>query len=276
MSVSVIHTWVNIVGGAAAVCAFGMIVVMVRNSDDNWILRAWEGIRAGAERGHILDLSKTERYLEQVGAKYHLGVKIDSLRYMVLCIALFGAGMLVGSSLGLLYILPAGIIFGVLPRIYLLYANRIDNEKLLPELKLVYHALAMEIKAGVYVTDALTECYGSVREVRLRDALLALSGDLVMKGDFGEALERFQRKFSNRYIDSLCITLLQAQESGQAVELLTDIAEQIKDMEGSLMARKKGGLDRSVTFYQLGIFAVVLGIVLYGCVTHMFAEVVGF
>jgi Flp pilus assembly protein TadB len=249
---------------------------MVKNSSEGWMLRAWEGIREGVEKGHIWDAKKTERFLVQVGAKYHLSAKIDPLRYLVLRFALFGAGMLMGSSIGLSYILPAGILFGMLPGMYLLYANRKDNEKLLPELKLVYHALAMEIRAGVYVTDALAECYGSVREVRLRDALLALSGDLVMKADFGEALERFQGKFNNRYIDSLCITLLQAQESGQAVELLNDIAEQIKDMESALMGRKKSGLDRSVTFYQLGIFAVILGIVLYACVTHMMGEVVLF
>jgi Flp pilus assembly protein TadB len=276
MRVTLIHTWINVAGWIAAICAFGLIIAMVGNNRTKWMLRAWEGIREGVQKGRFWDMSKTSRFLEQMGAKYHLGTKMEPLRYVVLRFALFGAGMLMGSSLGLMYILPAGMLFGIMPRMYLLFANRKDNEKLLPELKLVYHALAMEIRAGVYVTDALTECYGSVREVRLRDALLALSGDLVMKADFGDALERFQRKFNNRYVDSLCITLLQAQESGQAVELLTDIAEQIKDMESSLMARRKSGLDRSVTFYQLGIFAIILGIVLYACVTHMFAEVVLF
>ena len=38
----------------------------------------------------------------------------------------------------------------------------------------------------------------------------------------------------NRYIDALCITILQACESGQAVELLGDIGEQLKDMEEAM------------------------------------------
>lgn len=104
---------------------------------------------------------------------------------------------------------------------------------------MVYHALEIQIRAGVYVTDALAECYGSVQEPRLKQALLDLAGDIVMKADIFDAMERFQGKFDNRYIDSLCITILQALESGRAVELLGDIAEQIKDMESTVMERKK-------------------------------------
>ena len=103
-----------------------------------------------------------------------------------------------------------------------------------------------------------------------------LAGDIVMKADIYEALERFQKKFDNRYVDSLCITVLQALESGQALELLSDIGEQIKDMEALVMERKKASLDRSMTFYQLCVLAAVLGVALYACVTDMFAAASGF
>ena len=170
----------------------------------------------------------------------------------------------------------AGIVMYFLPSWYLLYGNGKDNEKLLPELKLVYHALEIQIRAGVYVTDALAECYGSVRERRLRDALLSLAGDIVMKADIFDALERFQAKFDNRYIDALCVTILQALESGQALELLGDIGEQVKDMEAAVLERRKGALDRSITFYQLGVLAIVLGLALYACVSYMFGAAVNF
>ena len=132
------------------------------------------------------------------------------------------------------------------------------------------------MKAGVYVTDALAECYGNVREKRLRAALLDLAGDMVMRADIYDALNSFQAKFDNRYVDSLCIIVLQALESGQAVELLGDLGEQIKDMEEVVLNRKKGKLDRSITFYQLTMLAVVLGIALYACVTHMLRAAAGF
>ncbi len=163
----------------------------------------------------------------------------------------------------LLFFLPGWLLF---------WLNRRDNERLLPDLKLLYHSLEIQIKAGIYVTDALAECYGSAKEKRLKQALLELAGDIVMKADIYDSLNRFQSKFDNRYVDSLCITILQALESGQAVELLRDIGEQIKDMEKAVLERRKAALDRKIMFCQLGVLTVVLGLALYACVSYMFGS----
>ena len=37
------------------------------------------------------------------------------------------------------------------------------------------------------------------------------------------------------------------------------------------LSKKKEKLNRSVTFYQLGIFALILVLVLYACVVHLFS-----
>ena len=241
------------------------------------VLRTWHelsGLLREKERGSSW-YQRKNRWLMKNGASFHYGSWVLPDRYTALKVMLGAAGFLAVSALSVesavmicavLYFLPDGL---------LLYCNGKDNERMLPELKLVYHALEIQIRAGVYVTDALAECYGSVREKRLRSALLDLAGDIVMKADIFDALERFQEKFDNRYVDSLCITILQALESGQALELLGDIGEQIKDVEETVLERKKAGLDRSITFYQLGVLAVVLGLALYACVTYMFGAAAG-
>lgn len=212
---------------------------------------------------------RLERWLLQNGAAFHYGKKITPANYLVARILIGMAGALALVPVSPEGSLLAGVLLFFLPNWLLTYLNSKDNEKLLPELKLVYNAMELQIKAGVYVTDALAECYGSVRDRRLRAALLELAGDIVMRADIYDALERFQGKFDNRYVDSLCITILQALESGQAVELLGDISEQIKDMEQALLERKKASLDRSLTFYQLAVLTAVLGIALYACVTRL-------
>lgn len=236
------------------------------------VLRAYDTLcmRARRKRGRFWDYKKWEEFLRTNGAAYHYGRWINPVSYLTLCLALAGAGCIIGLSLGLLPGIAAGVLAACLPGILLERMNRRDNEAMLADLNLLYHAVAIQIRAGVYVTDALAEVYGSVKQTRLRDGLQALSGDIVMKADLGDALERFQGQFNNRYIDSLCITILQAMESGQAVELLGDIADQIKDMELTLQSRKKERLNRSVTFYQLGIFAAIIAVVLYACVEHLF------
>lgn len=239
------------------------------------VLRAYDTIcmHARRKKGRLWDYDKWEVFLRVNGAAYHYGTWINPVSYLTLCLVLAGAGFLTGLyALGV----PAGIAGAVLaaclPGILLERMNRRDNETMLTELNLIYNALAIQIRAGVHVTDALAELYGSVKQVRLRDGLQTLSGDIVMKADMDEALERFQGRFNNRYIDSLCITIMQAMESGQAVELLGDIADQIKDMELTLQSRRKERLDRSITFYQLGIFSAVIALVLYACVEHMFGN----
>ena len=219
---------------------------------------------------------KSRRKLVKNGAPFHYGQWINPVCFLAarMILAFLGFAVLFPLSAG--YGILAGGALYFTPVLLLVYLNRKDNEKMLSDMKLVYHGLEMQIRAGVYVADALAECYGCVREKRLRQAFLDLAGDIVMKADIYEALKKFQEKFDNRYIDSLCITLFQALESGQAVELLGDIGEQIKDMETVVLEKKKNALDRSLTFYQLGVLAAVLGIALYACVMDMFAAAVRF
>lgn len=263
---------------AAALIAFAIVWRLSRAQPRRRLLQAYEEFR-----GYLASRSRdstwyqrTEEWLLKKGAVFHFGRWLQPEIWLTLNLAIaligFAAGWQFAPGIGI--ILAAGCYF--LPRMLVQYLNYQDNERMMPELKLIYHGLEIQIRAGVYVTDALTECYAGVRDVRLRQALLDLAGAVTMKADVYDALNHFQCCFDNRYIDALCITLLQALESGQAVELLSDIAEQVKDMEVSIMGRRKGALDRSLTFYQLGILAAVLGIVLYACVTQMFSVVLFF
>ncbi len=256
----------------------GLIYVGTTKRAKGMVLRAYENVcmRARNSPKDIFDYERWENYLKIHGASYYYGTWMNPVIYMALCIVTGLVGLTLGVTSGLLTGLVFALVGVFMPGILLQYLDKRDNERMLVELDLVYSALSIQIRAGVYITDALTECYGSVTHERLRDALQNLSGDIVMKADLDQALERFQGSFRNRYIDSLCITILQATESGQAVELLGDIAERIKDMEITLQHKKKEQLNRSATFYQLGIFALILVLVLYACVAHMFSTSIFF
>lgn len=268
----------KIVAGVTALLLFLLLVRLSHQHSVQRILRACEelsGMLKEKERESTW-YQRSMRWLNRNGAAFHYGRWINPMRFLVLRIVLASFGLLIGGEFSVGYAVLMGGLLYWLPGWLLVYLNRQDNVRFLPEIKLIYHALEIQIRAGVYVTDALAECYGSVTERRLQSALLDLAGDIVVKADIFGALERFQEKFDNRYIDSLCITILQACESGQAVELLGDIGEQLKDMEAVVMNRKKSSLDRSVTFYQLAILGAVLVVVIYACVSHMFQAASGF
>ncbi len=270
-----IRLYLSISKAVISLFVFGLLLRIYKGKKPGEVvLRAYENICMQAKKSSysFFDYERWEEYLRVHGAGYFYGSWINPVSYFALCIIIGGIGLLLGYSFGLLGAMVSGLIGCLLPGISLQYLNKRDNEKMLVELDMVYSALSIQIRAGVYITDALAECYGSVTHERLRDALQSLSVDIVMKGDLDRALEKLQGQFQNRYIDSLCITILQAMESGQAVELLGDISEQIKDMEITLQHKKKEQLNRSVTFYQLGIFALILVLVLYACVMHMFSS----
>lgn len=263
----------------AAALLFALILILHGEYRPHWrILTTYQELSGmlrekGRKSGWY---RRKEKWLLQNGGAFHYGSKMTPVLYLAVKLVLAALGMTVLGTFSREYAIAAGIFFYFLPSWLLIYLNGRDNERMLPEMKLVFHALEIQIRAGVYVMDALAECYGSVREKRLRKALLELAGDIVMRADVYDALDKFQRKFDNRYVDSLCIIVLQALESGQAVELLGDIGEQIKDMEETVLERRKGALDRSITFYQLGTLAVVVAIALYACIAYLFGAASGF
>lgn len=263
----------------AAFSAFLLVrILCVSYHPERRLLRACQeltGMLREKQSGSVW-YQRREEWLSKNGGVFHYGKWINPMRLLALQMGMAGLTFAVLTAVSWELGAIGGTISFFLPSGILMHLNRQDNRRLLPEIKLVYHAMELQIKAGVYVTDALAECYGSVQEKRLRSALLDLAGDIVMRADIYDAINAFQRKFDNPYVDSLCMIVLQALESGQAVELLGDIGEQIKDMEETELQRKKAALDRSITFYQLGIFAVVLGIALYACVKYMFGAAIQF
>ena len=277
MQMEVIVWMLKVLPVMAAFAAFALVRRLSRVRPRK-VLHTFEEFRGylAAKSRDSTWYQRTEDWLQKKGAAFHFGKWMQPMAWLTLNLSLCFVGFIIGCRFTVAMGMILAVAFYFLPRLLVQYMDYRDNEHMMPELKLIYHSLEIQIRAGVYVTDALTECYAGVQDVRLRQALLDLAGAVTMKADVYEALNHFQCCFDNRYIDALCITLLQAMESGQAVELLSDIAEQVKDMEVSIMGRKKGALDRSLTFYQLGILAAVLGIVLYACVTQMFSAALSF
>lgn len=273
MEIQTIRTLILADAVFMAVLCFGFLVtIAVRYEPGKAAVRVYRRVNQHLKeqkRGWF-DYRKTEAFLRRNGAWIHLGQWVEPVKYEALKFVLAAAGIFTGVRYHILLGLILAVFAYVLPGIYLIYANNHDNQKMLPEIKLIYHALAVQIQSGVYMADALSECYNCVTYKRLKSALMELSGEILVKSNLNEALERFQGQFDNHYINSLSVILVQAMESGQAVELLSDISDQLKDMESTIMQKKKGKLDRNTTFYLLGIMAAILGVVIYVCVTEIF------
>lgn len=219
----------------------------------------------------LFNYEETQRFLSANGAAYHFGKWIDPIKYLVLRFLVAAAFFILGIS----YHPMLGVICMVLgfiaPHIMIIYLNNQDNVKMVSKIQTLYNLLQVQIKSGIYVTDAITESYKSFEKGRLRDALKELSIELYLKGSFETAIDNFNAKFNNTAIEALCIILKQAQESGKAAELLQDMHKQMDDMRYAMQLKRKEKLERVVTFCQLGILASGLGIVLYAFICGMYS-----
>ena len=256
----------------------GLVYIGLKISPKKVAILAYEMLcmKAKKEKRPWWDYDKWDTFLTANGARFHYGSWINPVSYIALCVVAGFCGFMIGTWSGFWLGCVGAFVGTFLPGILLEYLNKRDNEQMLTELDMLYSALSIQIRAGVYVSDALMECYSSVSHPRLQAGLQDLCSDLVVNAELGRALEGLQRKFNNKYIDTLCITIMQACESGQAVELLGDIAEQIKDMEVLIQQKKKDQLDRSTTFYQLGVFVISMGLTLYLCISNMFSTALFF
>lgn len=228
------------------------------------------------EKKVFFDYEETRRFLMSHGAIDHLGRWIDPVKYLAIRICLAAIGFTIGVYINaFLGLISMGIGFYLLP-LLLLYMNNKDNDSLTPQIQTLYSLLQVQIHAGVPMIDALTESYLSFPPGRLRNALNDFAISIYFNGSFDKSLRELNAKFDNGFIDSLCIILLQARESGQAMELLRDISQQITDMQASLQLKKKEKLNRITTFCLMGIMGAMIGVALYAAITQMYASVGSF
>lgn len=159
--------------------------------------------------------------------------------------------------------------------VYASISNAKDNEKITADLQTIYDALAVQIRGGVYIINALYEDYALVsdKNPRLKAALMQLSGEMLLTSDAKQVINNFQSKFSNKYIDSLCVAIIQSLDSGEAVDLLGDISEQLKSFQKNALQRKKQELERSLTLCSIIEFTAMIIFMVLMCVRTLFNSV---
>lgn len=211
-------------------------------------------------------LDRLTLYLSQSGADYMFGRIIDPVEFVFSSI-LFGMfGGIVLSCVGKsIFFGIAGFFVGCMA-LYLILeiSNRRDNENLLKDIQSMYDTLLIKTQAGLFLVSALSECYRVVSNARLKSALLELSAKIAAEADMDTALDEFNIKFKNQWIDSLCIVIRQSLESGQSVKALTDMSNQMTDVQEAINIRIKEKLNWKVMKVQLLAYAAIIAVCIYG------------
>ena len=272
MELKILEILIDIFAVIAALLSFVLVVALSVFFDPRTVLiKTYERVnnRLRERRSGLFDYEKIQGFLQANGAQRHFGKWLTPTSYTVLRLVTALMLFSIGLSFGMIWAVLFMILGFLLPGILVRRCNKADNARMLPQILLLYEALKVQIQAGVYVTDALAECYESLDRGRLKSAMELLTADIYMKADFEEALNKFNRSFSNELIDSLCSILLQAQDSGKIVELLEDMLEEISDIKEEMHEARKRQLDSKTTLYIIGILFVIFVLLIYAGVMYI-------
>ena len=215
------------------------------------------------EKKHF-DYDKLHKKLSQSGMLFkHPWLEKPAAYYGIkICFAL-----LLGVIGGMFYLIliPLGFVVGyLLFDAYMYFSNNSDNKKMQKDIELIYNLLSIQIRSGVYLPDALCECANIIdpADTRLKTSLTKLSGNLIIGTPVKEAIKKFNDDFDNQHIDSLCVIIAQASESGLAEDLLADISKQVKVFSSLQMEKKKQEMDISMTIVILGLFVDIMVVIM--------------
>lgn len=148
-------------------------------------------------------------------------------------------------------------------------SNKSDNKMMLEDIKNVYDTLRIQIKAGVYITSVLTDCYLVVKNKRLKKAFLELTSDIAAKNDLEDSLDRFTYKFDNQYIDNLATVIKQSMTTGQAGKMFDDIKGQINDIENAMVEAEKQRINTQIITVQALMYVAILVSTVYLCLGQL-------
>lgn len=210
----------------------------------------------------------TKEMLEKNGVTETFGF-INPINYQI-CRVILGIVLVVLGSellrmLGFPYPLAAVLLLPLgfpLGNAIVKWMNQIDNDEMLPDIRKIYDTLKIQSKAGMFLTESLMEVYRVVTHKRLKKALLELNGQLYVKNQIVEAINTFNGKFNNEYIDMLCVTIKQAEQSGQSVRVLNDISNQLVAVQKQIHKKEEDSLNRRLLVAQMMIFVSIMMIVL--------------
>lgn len=202
-------------------------------------------------------------FIDSMGITYASKGFITPAKYLgckfLSAFLLMGAGFCLHPAAGVL-LLFVGF---KLPDMIAMEGNKKDNAMILEDIKDIFDILRLQTKAGVFLTNALSECYLTVKNDRLKQALFQMTTSIIAKHDIEGAVKEFKRMFDNIYINSFAISIGQSLETGQAAQMFSDMSKQIESIDKAIIISEREKIKKQVTAIQLLLYCGIIAAIIY-------------
>lgn len=191
---------------------------------------------------------RIEKFLKKNGSPY-TAEKFILLKFLISILALFGISKISSIFLGIV----SAIVMFFLVDLTIIADNKMDENDITIELSKVCDSLRIQLKGGVHITNALTECYLLTKNKRLKRAFQVVETKLYLEHDLEEALINFREMFNNKYIDSFVINILQSEKTGRINQAMADLSEGFEEIADLVNNRKEKSISFKVTAVLISI-----------------------
>ncbi len=252
----------SIAAGGIACVSLALLIRLInwRAASTKLVQRAFKNIHSG-----YFSLESIEIFLQKKGAVHMFGSAATPTNFLLLKLIILFSVTVIGIALRyeivVTFLLALAVTF--IPDLLLNLSNDGDNKELLCDIQCLYDTLKIETHAGVYLTQALSECYLVVQNKRLKSALIDLTNEILAKNNIETALDVFEEQFDNQYISMFAIILRQSLESGQSAQMLADVSGELLNVQKAINLSIQESLDRKMQILQLLLFVGMMAILLY-------------
>lgn len=170
---------------------------------------------------------------------------------------------LVGSGASEIIAAAVGIIGWFFLDLYLRFSNKSSNDEMMADICEMSRSVLYGKRGGQYIADALKDAVLVVENKRLKTALIKLRNDLDSNMSMDEALEEFERNFSNGEISAFCTVIKSLQSTGQVDEALNTLENNIEREQVGVNKRRCVILENKTMMYVMMIAFDILAVILY-------------
>lgn len=211
------------------------------------------------EEGYF-SYKRIEKYLKKLGNPLELTPFGYIIGKLLIPVILFIAFLI--SNDYILAVISAAFGYFILD-IILKTKDKQDMRVIKLELGDVYDLLNIQTTAGVFIGNALTECYLVASNKRFKMKLAELSAEINMTKNIEKALDNFQSNFNSSEIDNFVITIKQSLITGQTEEALEDISDSLKERNLIAIQEDTKKVNSTANIIQLLMYMGIMTTILY-------------
>lgn len=210
---------------------------------------------------------KMQIYLSKKGVNYMMKRTVDPIEFI-------GVKLLVGTVAGMIAFLIGGVLAMItlfiigyyIPNLIIYLSNRSDNKAMLLDIKEIYEILKLKTESGLFITDSLLQCFKVAQNSRLKAGLLELASEIKAKNNISEALQNFELKFDNKYINSFAGVIRQGLETGDTLSSIENISKQLVSVQKAMDIIIDGKTNANVQMTQVVVLIEIMVIVFYALI----------